>query len=59
MPELSERNFCDGLERKFTSPVGGMQQAGASETSLLLVFTFFWWLQALRYKFKVYISWSL
>jgi len=24
MPELSERNFCDGLEMKFTSPLGGI-----------------------------------
>jgi len=28
-PELSERNFCDGLEIKFTLPLGGIQQAGA------------------------------
>jgi len=32
-PELSERNLCDGLETKFTSPLGWMQQAGASETA--------------------------
>jgi len=25
--------FCDGIEMKFTSPLGGMQQAGASETA--------------------------
>jgi len=31
-PELSKRNFCDGLEIKFTSPLGQIQQAGASET---------------------------
>jgi len=25
--------FCDSLEMKFTSPLGGIQQAGASETA--------------------------
>jgi len=25
--------FCDGLEMKFTSPLGEMQQAGAPETA--------------------------
>jgi len=33
MPALSERNFCDGLEMKFTSPLDGIQQAGAPETA--------------------------
>jgi len=33
MPELSERNFCDGLEMMLTLPVGGIQQAGAPETA--------------------------
>ena len=28
-PKLSERKFCDGLEIKFTSPLGEIQQAGA------------------------------
>jgi len=32
-PELPERNFCDGLEEKFTSPLGWIQQAGASVTA--------------------------
>ena len=32
-PELSERNFCDRVEMKFTSPLGGIHQAGASETA--------------------------
>jgi len=31
-PELSKRNFCDGLEIKFASPLGQIQRAGASET---------------------------
>jgi len=25
--------FCDGFEMKFTSPLGGVQQTGASETA--------------------------
>jgi len=33
MPDLSERNFCDGLETKFTSQLGGIQQASAPETN--------------------------
>jgi len=33
MLELSERNFCDDLEMKFTSPSGEIQQAGAPETA--------------------------
>jgi len=33
IPELSKRNFCDGLEIKFTSPQGQIQQAGASEAA--------------------------
>jgi len=41
-PEMSERNFCDGLKIKFTSPLGGIQQAGAPKTAVksvrLLVF---------------------
>jgi len=28
---LAERNSCDGLEMKFASPLGGIQQAGAPE----------------------------
>jgi len=32
-PVLSARYFCDGLEMKFASSVGGIQQAGASETA--------------------------
>jgi len=35
-----QRNFCDGLEMKFTSPLGGIQQAGAAkqlERAFLLV----------------------
>jgi len=41
--ELSERNFCDGLEMKLASPLGWIQQAGASETAAKIVtpcFTF-------------------
>jgi len=33
MPELSERHFFDGLEMKFTSPLGVTWQAGAPETA--------------------------
>jgi len=33
MPELSERNFCDGFEIKFTSLLSVIQQAGAPETA--------------------------
>jgi len=43
MPELSEMNFCDGLEMKFTSPLGGIQQAGVPATAVKSViprFTF-------------------
>jgi len=32
-PELSESNFSNGLEIKFTSLLGAIQQAGASETA--------------------------
>jgi len=45
MPELSETNFCDDREMKFTSPLGGLQQAGAPETAAKSVtpcFTFGW-----------------
>jgi len=28
-----QRNFCDGLEMKFTSPLGGIQQADVLETA--------------------------
>jgi len=31
MPELSDKNFRDGLEMKVTSPLGGIQQADAPE----------------------------
>jgi len=37
MPELSERNVCDGFEMKFASSLGGMQQACASETAVISV----------------------
>jgi len=30
---LTERNFCDGIEMKFTSPMGGILQASVSETA--------------------------
>ena len=43
IPELSERNFYDGLEIKFMSPRGGIQKVGAPETaakSVTLRFTF-------------------
>jgi len=33
MLELSDWNFYDGLEMKFTSPLGGIQQAGAPKTN--------------------------
>jgi len=32
-PELSKRNFYNGLEIKFTSPLRQIEQAGASETA--------------------------
>jgi len=32
MVGLTERNFCDGIEMMFTSPLGDVQQAGAPET---------------------------
>jgi len=32
-PEISERNFCDGLEANFAPPLGGMQQVDAAETA--------------------------
>jgi len=32
-PETSETNFCDGLQMNFTSPLRGIQQAGAPETA--------------------------
>jgi len=28
-----QRNFCDGLEMKVASPLGGIQQAGAAEAA--------------------------
>jgi len=31
-PKTSTRKFCDGLEMKFTSSWGGIQQAGTPET---------------------------
>jgi len=40
MPELSERNFADGLKMKFTLPLVEILHAGAPETgvkALLLV----------------------
>jgi len=51
--QLYQKNFCDGLEMKFTSPLGVIQQAGAPETAAKSVtpcFTF-GWLQARIYKF--------
>jgi len=51
MPELPERNFCDGHEMKLTSALGEMQQAGAgaaaaeSVTSCFYVCTCSWRLQ--------------
>jgi len=30
-PEISEMNFCDGLEMKFAPPLGGVQQVGAAQ----------------------------
>jgi len=41
-PELSKRNFCDGLEIKFTSPLGQIQQDGASETPEKSVLVLLW-----------------
>jgi len=32
-----QRNFCDGIEMKFTSPLGDIQQAGAPETAAIRV----------------------
>jgi len=32
-PEVSERNFCGGLEMKLTSSISGMEQARASDTA--------------------------
>jgi len=40
---LTERDFSDGSEMKFTSPLGDIQQAGAPETvakSVTPCFTF-------------------
>jgi len=31
MPRLLERNFCDGLNMAFTSPLGGVKQAGSQK----------------------------
>jgi len=33
MPEFSTKNFCDGLEMTFASPLGDIQQAGVPETA--------------------------
>jgi len=33
IPEILERNFCDGLEMKFAPGLGGMQQVDAVETA--------------------------
>jgi len=54
MPELSHRNFCDGLEMKLPLSLIGILQAGAPETTVKIVtpcFTFSLCLQELRYKF--------
>ena len=40
MPDLSERNFCNGLEMKFTSPLGVIQQAETAAKSVTPCFTF-------------------
>ena len=37
---LSVRNFCDSLEMKLTSPLGGIQQAGVPETAAKCYFLF-------------------
>jgi len=53
-PVLSEKNFCDGREMNFTSPLGGTQQADAPETAVKSITpcsTFDSRLQARRYKF--------
>ena len=34
MPELSERNFCDGLEMKLAIPLVGILQDDAPETAV-------------------------
>ena len=34
MPELSETNFCDGLEMKLAMPLVGILQDGAPETAV-------------------------
>jgi len=34
MPELSERNFCHGLEMKLALPLVGILQDGAPETAV-------------------------
>jgi len=33
MPEFSAKNFCDGLEMKFASPLDRIQQVGAPATA--------------------------
>jgi len=48
MPEFQERNFCDGLEMKLTSPLDGIQQAGAPEIAAKSVTPFF--LAVIAYK---------
>jgi len=42
MPELPEKNFCDCLEMKYTSPLGWIQQAGAPETAAEKRFSLFY-----------------
>ena len=32
-PEISERNFCGGLEMNFTSSISGIEQARASDAA--------------------------
>ena len=41
-PELSEKNFCDGLEIKLASSLGGIYQAYAPETDVKSVTTCFY-----------------
>jgi len=54
---LSERNFCDGLEIKLTSPLGGIQQTGAPETAVKSVNPcFYLWLVTRSGWIQVYIS---
>jgi len=60
MPQLLERNFCDGLEMKFTSPFGEIKQAGASETAEKSVTPcFYLWLDTNLYFIITYFHTEL